>query len=163
MRGYDKTVVSLAFSRVRLLDRESTLEKVARPEDGRITLVLPFDKRMGNVAQVLRHRWQCLLSREPSTINYMPLPPRVSYSRTSSLRDILVRAKVPPKSLKYRRQAKTVVSLAFTRVRLLRDWDILVRAQVPPKSCRNHILLVILNYLPVFPRLKGSHYIQTIN
>ena len=34
LRGYDESVVSLAFSRVRLLDQQSTLEKVARPEDG---------------------------------------------------------------------------------------------------------------------------------
>ena len=104
MRGYDRSVVSLAFSKVRQLDRQSTLQKVVKPGDERITLVVPFDKRLGNLSQVLRHRWNCLVSRDPSAKTYMPLPPRVSYSRTSSMRDILVRAKVPPQSARSRRQ-----------------------------------------------------------
>ena len=81
-RGYDRSVVSLAFSKVRQLDRQSTLQKVVKPGDERITLVVPFDKRLGNLSQVLRHRWNCLVSRDPSAKTYMPLPPRVSYSRT---------------------------------------------------------------------------------
>ena len=104
-RGYDQSVVNQAFSRVRQLDRRSTLEKVVKQDDERITLVVPFDKRLGNLSGVLRHRWKCLLSRDPSAKTYMPLPPRVSYSRTSSLRDILVRAKVPPQSSRVRRHA----------------------------------------------------------
>ena len=105
MRGYDKSVVNLAFTRVRQLDRQSTLQKVVKPDDERITLVIPFDKRFGNVSQTLRHRWTCLMSRDPSARSYMPLPPRVSYTRTSSLRDILVRAKVPPQPCRGRRTA----------------------------------------------------------
>ena len=98
MRGYDKSVVNLAFTRVRQLDRQSTLQKVVKPDDERITLVIPFDKRFGNVSQTLRHRWSCLMSRDPSAQTYMPLPPRVSYTRTSSLRDILVTKKRCPLS-----------------------------------------------------------------
>ena len=105
MRGYDKSVVNLAFTRVRQLDRQSTLQKVVKPDDERITLVIPFDKRFGNVSQTLRHRWTYLLSRDPSARSYMPLPPRVNYTHTSSLRDILVRAKVPPQPSRGRRIA----------------------------------------------------------
>ena len=60
---------------------------------------------MGNVSHILRHRWNCLISRDQSAKAYMPQPPRVSYTRTSSLRDTLVRAKVPPQSPRCRRQA----------------------------------------------------------
>ena len=105
MRGYDRSLVNLAFSKVKQLDRQSTLVKVVKPADERITLVLPFDKRMGNVSTILRHRWNCLVSRDQSVKKYMSEPPRVSYSRTSSLRDVLVRAKVPPTSARTRRQA----------------------------------------------------------
>ena len=105
MRGYAKSVVNIDFSKVRQLDRQSTLVKVVKPADDRITLVIPFDKRMGNVSHILRHRWKCLISRDHSAKSYMPQPPRVSYTRTSSLRDTLVRAKVPPQSSRCRRQA----------------------------------------------------------
>ena len=85
----------MAFTRVRQLDRQSTLQKVVKQDDESITLVVPFGKRLGNLYVALRRRWNCLVSRDPSAKTYMPLPPRVSYSLTSSLRDILVRAKFP--------------------------------------------------------------------
>ena len=95
MRGYDRSIIREAFGRVEALTREDTLEKVVRPEHERITLVIPFDKRLPNIASILHHRWKCLLDRDPKAKLYMPLPPRVSYNRTSSLRDIIVRSKVP--------------------------------------------------------------------
>ena len=64
MRGYSKSVVNLALSKGRVIDRESTLVKVVQPADDRITLVIPFDKRMGNVSNILRPRWNCLVSRD---------------------------------------------------------------------------------------------------
>ena len=116
MRGYDKSVINLAFSKVRQLDRQSTLEKEVKPADDRITLVIPYDKRLGNVSGILRHRWNCLISRDQSAKSYMPQPPRVSYTRTSSLRDTLVRAKVPPQSSRSRRQGVKVFKKCGQRV-----------------------------------------------
>ena len=94
-RGYEKTIIKEAFSRVELLDRVSTLQKVVRPADDRVTLVIPFDKRLPNIATILRHRWKCLVDRDHNAKTNLNKPPWVSYSRTSSLRDIIVRAKVP--------------------------------------------------------------------
>ena len=67
---------------MRQLDRQSTLQNVLKQDDDRITLVVPFDKRLGNLSGALRHRWNCLASRDPSAKSYMPLPPRISYTRT---------------------------------------------------------------------------------
>ena len=94
-RGYIKSSVKVAFDKVNSLSRTSTLEKVIRQEDGRTTLVIPFDKRLPNISSILHHRWQCLLARDPNTKSYMPNPPRVTYTKTPSLRDIIVRSKVP--------------------------------------------------------------------
>ena len=107
MRGYDRAIIREAFARVESLSREDTLEKVVRPEHERITLVIPFDKRLPNIASILHHRWKCLLDRDPNAKLYMPLPPRVSYSRTSSLRDIIVRSKVPRPVRVARRQVNS--------------------------------------------------------
>jgi hypothetical protein len=64
------------------------------------------------------------VSRDPSAKTYMPLPPRVSYSRTSSLRDILVRAKVPPQSSRSRRQA----ALGFKKCDKRQDCSVCVHS-----------------------------------
>ena len=105
-RGYSKKAIGIAFSKVRSLDRVTTLAKVAKDPSERITLVIPFDKRLPDISKVLRHRWQCLIDRDPKAKLYMPEPPRVGYSKTQSLKDILVRSKVPPKIFRQnRRQA----------------------------------------------------------
>ena len=36
------------------------------------------------------------MARDSSALDYLPQPPRLGYSRTASLREILVRAKLPP-------------------------------------------------------------------
>ena len=84
---------------------KSTLVKMVKPADDIVALVIPFDKRMGNVSHILRHRWTCLISRDQSAKSYMPQLPRVSYTRTSSLCDTLVRGKVRPQTSRCRRQA----------------------------------------------------------
>ena len=48
-RGYSKTSVRTAFAKVKTLTRDSTLEKVVKQADGRVTLVIPFDKRLPNI------------------------------------------------------------------------------------------------------------------
>ena len=55
----------------------------------------------------IKHQWDCLVSRDPRVLDYMPKPPMVCYSRTKNLRDILVRSKVPPPQYRQaRRQAR---------------------------------------------------------
>ena len=112
LRGYSKTSVRTAFTKVKSLTRDSTLEKVVKPADGRVTLVIPFDKRLPNISGILHHRWQCLVTRDPNTKEYMSSPPRVAYSRTPSLRDIIVRSKVPPPTS---RSARRLVNKGFRK------------------------------------------------
>ena len=74
------------------------------PLCGRQTLVIPFDKRLPDITGILHHRWRCLVDRDPDAIKYMPKAPMVAYSRTKSLRDILVRSKLPPPSYRQDRR-----------------------------------------------------------
>ena len=111
-RGYNKASIKMAFNKVESLSRISTLEKVVRPSDGRLTLVIPFDKRLPNISGIIHHRWQCLVARDPHTVDYMPKPPRVSYTRTKSIQDIVVRSKVPPPTS---RQSRRQVTMGFRK------------------------------------------------
>ena len=111
-RGYKKSSVMAAFNKVRALDRMSTLEKVVKPTSERLTLVIPFDKRLPNITTILHHRWQCLTARDPKAKVYLAKPPRVSYSKTQSLQDIIVRSKLSPSSY---RQGKRQASTGFKK------------------------------------------------
>ena len=102
-RGYRPRSVQDAFDRVLSLNRDDTLQKVPRPPNNRVVLSLPFDKRLPDVAGLIRHRHQCLLDSDADARHYMPLPPMTSFTRTKNLRDILIRAKLPPQA---RRQVR---------------------------------------------------------
>ena len=78
------------------LNREDTLVKVPRPTNNQVVLCMPFDKRLSNIACMIRHRHQCLLDSDVNTREYMPIPPMLSFTPTKNLRDILTRAKLPP-------------------------------------------------------------------
>jgi hypothetical protein len=95
-RGYRAGSVQSSIDRVKELSREETFQKVPRPTNKRVVLSLPFDKRLPDVAGMVKHRHQCLLDSDINAKEYMPLPPMVSYTRTKNLRDILIRAKLPP-------------------------------------------------------------------
>ena len=81
-------------------------------EEDRVTLVIPFDKRLPNISSILHHRWRCLVDKDPTVKSYLARPPRVSYTRTCSLRDIIVRSKVPTKSS---RSARRQVNMGFRK------------------------------------------------
>ena len=106
-RDYNKSSIEVAFEKVRCIPRSVTLEKVVRPPCDRLILVIPFDKRLPNISGILSHRWKCLVGRDSEALKYMSKPPMVAYSRTKSLRDILVRSKLPPSHYRQeRRQAR---------------------------------------------------------
>ena len=111
-RGYSKGSISSAFNKVMSISRSATLEKVVRPPCDRFILVIPYDKRLPNITGILHHRWKCLTNRDPDALSYMAKPPMVAYSRTKSLRDILVRSKLPPPN---HRQEKRQARLGFRK------------------------------------------------
>ena len=88
-------MIDAAFEKVKRILRESTLEKVPKAPNKRIVLSIPFDKRLPNISNILKHRWQCLVDRDPEVLEYMPEPPMVSYTRAKNIREIVIRSKVP--------------------------------------------------------------------
>ena len=111
-RGYADTIIKQAFNRVVQLDRAKTLEKVYKETEHRVTLVIPFDKRLPNISSILHHRLRCLVDRDPLAKTYMSKPPRVTYTKTCSVRDLLVRSKVPPTTA---RSARRQVNMGFKK------------------------------------------------
>ena len=70
-----------------------------------------LNKRHPNISGILHH------SRDNNALQYMSRPPMVAYTHTKSLRDILVRSKVPPSSYRMeRRQARVGFTKCLSRV-----------------------------------------------
>ena len=73
------------------------MEKVTRSEEERaIILALPFDRRLPDAAGILQQHYKLLVQRNPEVKEWMVRAPMVAHLRPPNLRDVLVRAKLPP-------------------------------------------------------------------
>ena len=95
-RHYSPASIESAFGKVLQLNRKDCLNKVNKKHNNRIPLVLPYHRSLPKVSSILRKHWTILKDKEPDTKNFMPEPPMVCYTRDKNLRDILVRAVLPP-------------------------------------------------------------------
>ena len=95
-RNYSLRSIQEAFEKVNQLDRINTLSKKCQQVSNRITLVIPFHKSLPKISSILQKHWRILTDKCQLAKNFMPEPPMVCYTRDRNLRDILVRAKLPP-------------------------------------------------------------------
>ena len=74
------------------------MEKVVREEEEErpIILSIPYDRRLPKVSAILQQHYKLLVERSPSVKEFMARAPMVAYQRPPNLRDMLVRAKLPP-------------------------------------------------------------------
>ena len=111
-RKYSSNSIQLSFDKVLSLNRKKCIEKVSQKENSRIPLVLPFHKALPKVSNILLKHWKILCDKYPEAKNFLPDPPMVCYTRDKNLRDILVRATLPPP---VRRQGCRAAKQGFVR------------------------------------------------
>ena len=96
-RSYKERAVLFEFQTVLLRSRGEVMQKVERDTEERpIILSLPFDRRLPDAASTLQQHYRLLLQRNPEVKEWMPRAPMVAHLRPPNLRDMLVRAKLPP-------------------------------------------------------------------
>lgn len=95
-RKYSPNIIQSAFFKVQNLERENVLQKVEKKQVDRIPLVIPYHPGLPNISSILRKHWKILMRKFPGAEKFIPQPPMVSYTRDKNLRDILVRAVLPP-------------------------------------------------------------------
>jgi len=96
-RGYKERASLFQFQTVLLRGREEVMEKVEREEEERpIILSIPFDRRLPDVSSILQQHYKLLVERSPEVREWMGRAPMVAYQRPPNLRDLLVRAQLPP-------------------------------------------------------------------
>ena len=72
------------------------LKKVSRASTDRIPLVIPYRPSLPNISQIILKHWKILCKKHPKAKKTLPQPPMVCYTRDKNLRDILVKAVLPP-------------------------------------------------------------------
>jgi len=93
-RGYPKDLVTDILSSVQFSSRQSSLENKPRTSKSILPFVTTYNPATPNLKRILTKHWH-LLSQTPNLARIYSDPPMVSYRKDKSLKDILVRAKLP--------------------------------------------------------------------
>ena len=93
-RGYPKALISNILSTVQFSSRHLVLAGKERTSKKVLPFVTIFNPATPNLKQILMKHWH-LLSQTPNLARIYLDPPTVSYKKDKSLKDFLVRAKLP--------------------------------------------------------------------
>ena len=74
-----------------------------RKENDRPVFVITYNPALPSLSQILKKHWKVMI-KDPYLKEVFPAPPMVAYRRAKNLRDKLVKAKVPPPSIRKKRQ-----------------------------------------------------------
>ena len=98
-REYRPKVVDAAIARARLLDRREALKKVekSKEENSRVRFFTTFDPRLPNIGKILRENHKVMLESDGRLKGAFPKPPMLCFKKPPNIKDILCRAKLPPK------------------------------------------------------------------
>lgn len=95
-RHYRIKSIEDSFCKILTLNRSDSLVKKVQKECDRIPLIIPFHKSLPNISKIIVRHYKILRDKYPEVVKFLPEPPMVCYTRDKNLRDILVRAKLPP-------------------------------------------------------------------
>ena len=98
-RDYPPKLIESSIERALLVPRDEALKKVNKKSTKRPVFVLNYHPALPSISQILRQAWRTMI-RDPYLEKVFPKPPMVAYRkpRGSSLRDKLVKAKIPTSS-----------------------------------------------------------------
>ena len=103
-RAYSLKVIQAAIDRARQIPRLKALEKVIRKKTtDRPVFVIHYDPRLPSVNAIVKKHWR-VMTQDPKLKEVFPDPPLIAYKRQKNLRQVLIRAKVPPESKRPKRE-----------------------------------------------------------
>ena len=95
--------IDAAITSAKAIPRSEALKRVERSKSpNRPVFVVRFDRRLPSVTQITRRHWRTMV-QDPCLKTVFPEPPINAYTRPQSIRDKLIRAKVPPESSRPKR------------------------------------------------------------
>ena len=93
-RGYGNTSLDSQFKRATNISRTEALRTNRHDSTDRLPFVVAYNPSLPYISNILRKHFHILLSSKRCR-EVFKRPPIVAYRRTSNLRDILVKAKLP--------------------------------------------------------------------
>ena len=106
-RGYRESIVEASIHKARNIPRNIALRKVVNPVSSkRPVAVVSWDPRLPSIDTIQQKHWRSM-AQDPYLKKVFPEAPLVAYRRQRNLREILIRAKLPPPNqMRNQRQVK---------------------------------------------------------
>ena len=99
-RNYKPRIVDDAFKRVSQIERNEALKRVSKTKSEDTMLVTTYHPQLPPVSKIVKKHWKVMVDESPRLKRCFKKPSVVAYKRSKNLRDILIRAKIPPKTPK---------------------------------------------------------------
>ena len=94
-RGYKAKIVDAAISKAKQIPRNEALKKVVKNKTSdRPVFVATFDRRWPSFSNIVNKHWRALTTN-PHMATIFPKPPLIAYKRPQTIKDKLIRARVP--------------------------------------------------------------------
>jgi len=106
-RGYRESIVEASIHKARNIPRNIALRKVVNPVSSkRPVAVVSWDPRLPSIDTIQQKHWRSM-AQDPYLKKVFPEAPLVAYRRQRNLREILIKAKLPPPNqMRNQRQVK---------------------------------------------------------
>ena len=98
LRSYKPKIIQEAFDRVSKIERKDALKRVSKTEKENITtFITNYHPTMPSISNIVKKHWTVLTDDYPEMKNCFPKPSTIAYKRHKNIKDLLIRAKLPPK------------------------------------------------------------------
>ncbi len=96
-RGYDRKLIDKHIDRALLIPRNEAIKRVIRKKDvDRVVFSVMYHPALPSIPRIIAKGYRAMVESDPRLKEVFPKPPMVAYRRPPSLREKLIRAKVPP-------------------------------------------------------------------
>ena len=110
-RKYPEQIVDRAIHRAKKIPRNVALFNIRRKTTEKLPVfALKYDPRLPAVQQIVGKHWRSMTGQVRHLKECIPLPPLTAYRRQTNLRDLLVKAKIPPPMRPYPHRKKQGMS-----------------------------------------------------
>ena len=96
-RSYKPRIIDDAFKRISQIERKAALKRVSKANQDNTVLATTYHPLMPSVSKIVKKHWRVMTQESTLMKNCFSKPSVIAYKRHNNLRDMLVRAKLPPK------------------------------------------------------------------
>ena len=102
-RNYPEKLLDSSINRARKIPRKVALLKVRKKEEDikRPVFAVKYDPRLPSIEALQAKHWRSMIGQNKYLNEVFKKPPLTAYRRQRNLRDILIKAKVPPAQKRY--------------------------------------------------------------